>query len=243
MAIREFTVYPQSTDPPGEFANNGDVWIKEVSTRFIPDANALATDVNAKSVVATEQAAIATAQAGIASAATNAVNYKGEWSSLSGALNIPASVYHNGNFWVLLSSLADITLSEPSPINTDWSEATGDILTGKTFLQSKYDQIADATISTGTHTFNYSLGDMQQVTATGDFTLAFSNFPAGKISSMIIDAINFGAHTITHPATMIFTAGIAPYYTVAGTDRLMVIKDKDEVYSLFVIGRNIKVVA
>lgn len=66
MAIRKFTVYPQSTDPPGEFANNGDIWIKQVSTQFIPDANALAVDVNAKSVVATEQAVIATEQADIA---------------------------------------------------------------------------------------------------------------------------------------------------------------------------------
>ena len=104
---------------------------------------------------------------------------------------------------------------------------------------SSYRQIADGTLGTGTHTFNYANGDMQQLTATGSITLAFSNFVAGQVCTMIFDAINFGAHTITHPGGMLFVAGTSPTYTAAGTDRLIVIKDKDDVYTLTVIGQDL----
>jgi len=50
----------------------------------------------------------------------SAVNSKGEWSNLTGALNIPASVSHNDNLWILANDLADVTASEPSDTNPDW---------------------------------------------------------------------------------------------------------------------------
>lgn len=52
-------------------------------------------------------------------AAANA-NFAGQWSSLTGPLNIPATVFHNGVYWVLLNDLADVTLSEPG-VTTDWN--------------------------------------------------------------------------------------------------------------------------
>ena len=109
----------------------------------------------------------------------------------------------------------------------------------KAFKESSYAQIADASLGTGTHTFAFASGDMQQLTATGNITLAFSGFITGKVCTMIIDAVNWGAHTITHPATLEFAGQTAPTYTSAGTDRVMVIKDKDDVYSLFVVGQDI----
>lgn len=111
-----------------------------------------------------------------------------------------------------------------------------------TFNASSYRQVTDASLGTGTYTFDYSVGDMQQLTATGDITIAFSSFVAGKVCSFVIDAINWGAHTITLPAGLLFTAGTPPTFTTAGTDRVVVIKDKDDVYSLFVVGQDIKVV-
>ena len=110
------------------------------------------------------------------------------------------------------------------------------------FLESSYAQIADASLATGTHTFDYSAGDMQQLTATGNITLAATGFIASNVCSMIIDAVNFGAHTITHPAAWLFAAGTAPVYTVSGTDRLILIKDKDDIYTLIVSGQDIKAV-
>lgn len=109
-------------------------------------------------------------------------------------------------------------------------------------LESSYAQIADASLGTGTHTFAYASGDMQQLTATGNITLATSGFITGAVCSMIIDAVNWGAHTITHPATWLFAAGTAPTYTAAGTDRLLLLKDKDDLYTLHVIGQDVKAV-
>ena len=48
-------------------------------------------------------------------------NFKGEWSSLTGALDMPASVLHSGKIWLLLINLADVTVSEPEPTSTDWA--------------------------------------------------------------------------------------------------------------------------
>ncbi len=104
-------------------------------------------------------------------------------------------------------------------------------------------QIGDAVLGTGTHTFNYANGDMQQLQATGNISIAFDGFPAGKVCAFIIDAADWGSYTITHPANMFFAGGIAPTYTSAGIDRLLVTKDKDESYTLTVIAQDIKAVA
>lgn len=121
--------------------------------------------------------------------------------------------------------------------------STAQTVSNKTLKLSSYTQIADASCGTGTHVFDYSAGDMQQLTATGNITIAFSNFVPGKVCTMIIDAVNWGNYIITHPAAMLFAAGTAPTYTAGGTDRLMVVKDKDDIYSLFVVGQAVAVVA
>lgn len=53
-------------------------------------------------------------------AALALVNFVGKWEDLIGALNTPATVYHLGSYWNLLTDLADVTLSEPSNDNADW---------------------------------------------------------------------------------------------------------------------------
>lgn len=58
------------------------------------------------------------AAASEANAAASA-NFKGLWSALTGALNKPASVDHNGAFWGLLNNLADVTTSQPG-VSADW---------------------------------------------------------------------------------------------------------------------------
>ncbi len=123
---------------------------------------------------------------------------------------------------------------------TDLIEDTREIDSKQTILASSYTQIDDASLGTGTHTFDYSLGDMQQLTVTGDITLAFSNFTSGKVCSMVLDLIDAGDWTITLPSSILFDSGTKPTFTSSGTDRLCIFKDKDEVYSLFVLGLDIK---
>ena len=52
-------------------------------------------------------------------AAFNAANFKGNWASLAGALNIPASVRHNGRIWLLVANLADVTAAQPG-VSAGW---------------------------------------------------------------------------------------------------------------------------
>ena len=51
-------------------------------------------------------------------------NFKGLWSALTGPLNKPASVDHNGAFWALLNNLADVTTSQPG-VSADWVVVSG----------------------------------------------------------------------------------------------------------------------
>tara|TARA_R110000850_G_scaffold269167_1_gene400998 strand:- start:451 stop:2349 length:1899 start_codon:yes stop_codon:yes gene_type:complete len=116
----------------------------------------------------------------------------------------------------------------------------GDLISsGNALTGTSYNQAADVSIGTGTHTFNYTSSDMQQVTATGNITIAFSNFPAGKVVAYVIDAINWGAFGITLPAGMVFAGGTVPPFTAAGTDRIRIIKDKDEVFSLSIVDEGL----
>ena len=63
----------------------------------------------------------ATNAANSATAAAANANFAGNWGDLTGALNIPASVQHDGSIWQLLTDLADVTTSEPSDVNSDWA--------------------------------------------------------------------------------------------------------------------------
>jgi hypothetical protein len=92
---------------------------------FVTQANALEVAVDADRVSA---AASATSATSSSLAATGAANFKGEWSTLTGALNIPASVSHNGVVWVLKANLANVTTATPG-VSAQWLPAT--FATGK----------------------------------------------------------------------------------------------------------------
>ena len=113
--------------------------------------------------------------------------------------------------------------------------------------ESSYKGVTDGTRSaTGNYTFDFGAGDMEQATLSGTaitMTMVFTGFIEDKVCSMIVDLVNAGDHTIAYPAGTLFASGIAPSYTSTGTDRIMILKDKDNVYTITVIGLDIKVVA
>ncbi len=121
----------------------------------------------------------------------------------------------------------------------------GNLVCGANQLKtSSYIQIADDTVSSTdtTHTFNYANGGMQQLTLVAtqaDFTIAFSGFVSGAVCTMIIDLVNVGGYTITWPSGVLFDGGEEPEWTTTGTDRALVVKDKDDVYSVCAIGLDI----
>jgi hypothetical protein len=108
MTISALPTPPTRSDPTN-FAARADAFMLALPT-FVTEANALGTNVDNKSTQASADAATAANASVVASAAAN---FKGLWSSLSGALNMPASVYHLGQFWALSANLADVTVKVP----------------------------------------------------------------------------------------------------------------------------------
>ncbi|GAP38790.1 hypothetical protein ABXN37_27215 [Piscinibacter sakaiensis] len=90
---------------------------------FATQAEAARLEINARETSAVTSAAAASlSQVAAQSAqaiAQAAANNRGNWSSLTGALALPASVFHNGFFWVLLQSLANVATAEPG-VSAAW---------------------------------------------------------------------------------------------------------------------------
>jgi hypothetical protein len=116
--------------------------------------------------------------------------YVGNWSDQTGAANIPYSTAHNGAIWVLVSNVADITLSEPSGSNSDWISTTdGNIV----YSNGEYTLAGDATI-TGDVNLADSGNNSGLITASWNGSNYFANF--GRDASTFFQAWANGARGI-----------------------------------------------
>lgn len=124
------TPVPQRSDP-ANFAARGDALLTALPG-LVAETNAAGVLTYNNTVEAANSANNATlAAASAIDASTKALaasNFKGIWGDLTGALNKPASVKHNGSFWLLLNNLADITLSEPG-VSANWTTSSSDNIT------------------------------------------------------------------------------------------------------------------
>ena len=115
---------PPSRADPESFVERSDQFMSELPV-FAIEANALAVEVNAKAAVvgvAVSEARGYRDDAAISAlAAQSSANFKGEWSSLAGALAMPATVRHAGKFWVLLNNVADVAAAEPG-VSAAWAK-------------------------------------------------------------------------------------------------------------------------
>lgn len=98
------------------FSTRATASFAHLKDQAVPGFNAVAANVYNNAMEAATLATTASAQVALASAAAN---YKGPWSSLTGALNMPASVSHNGNYWALNANLANVTTSTPG-VSSNW---------------------------------------------------------------------------------------------------------------------------
>ena len=75
-----------------------------------PGANTIGNQAYQNALAASESAEMAKSSAA----------FVGDWVDLSGALSMPASVFHIGRFWALRTNLANVALSTPSDVSADW---------------------------------------------------------------------------------------------------------------------------
>ena len=120
--IAPLPVAPQRSDAPSTFISKADAHVAALAA-WTTEVNAVSTEIEVHAAEALSSEAAAAASESTASSASTVsqsnANYKGEWSGLTGAANVPYSVSHAGQFWQLLSNVADITLSEPG-VTGDW---------------------------------------------------------------------------------------------------------------------------
>lgn len=107
----------------------------------------------------------------------------------------------------------------------------GTLATTTDTLTASVTQAADATLGSGTHTFDFNAGNAQKLNATGNITIAFSNVPSGVVSMFRIYAVNWGAYAITLPAH-IKPNGTTLSFAVSGTTDVLASFDKDGVLTL-----------
>lgn len=110
------TALPALDRTSATFKTDLDTYFLTSLPAFSVDAEALRVEVNAAESSATAAAAIAS---GVADTAIAASSYKGNWSALTGALNMPASVSHAGTFWALAANLANVTTATPG-VSASW---------------------------------------------------------------------------------------------------------------------------
>ena len=185
---------PPTRDDPTNFAARGDAFLAALPT-FTTEANAQADTVNIQTALASASAAVAGASS---KAALGAANYKGLWSSLTGALAVPASVTHSNVAWLLINNLADVTLSQPG-ISADW-----------VLLNTQDFQVGDIKQSTVTQ-------DSSWITCDGsEYTTSFYPLLGAALPNTSYDLDNSSATMITTSAGSLAYNGTNTYVMVDG---------------------------
>ena len=193
-------------------------------------ANALAVEVNSDKDAASASAVAAAASAVTASGhastaltyslnAASSANFAGAWSSLTGALNKPASVSHVGRFWILLNNLANVTTSEPG-VSADWV-ATGVVMVDERTSNSELDSTA--------------LGLIIKYTS-GTFTQTFASVSTLD-TGWYVWLKNDGAGDITlDPNGSETISGLTSFIMYPGEMRLVVLNEAETGFDSFVLN-------
>lgn len=96
-------------------------------------------------------------------------------------------------------------------------------------------QDTDVSSGSGTTTLNMSTSSYRKVTATGNITIDITPTSA-RPGGYVLQAVNFGAHTITWTGVDDWADGAAPTLTSSGTDLIGFICDDDGVVRGYVIA-------
>lgn len=96
-------------------------------------------------------------------------------------------------------------------------------------------QGTDVSSGSGTTTIAMATTSYIKVTATGNITIDFTPSPS-RPGGTVLQAVDFGAHTITWTGVDDWAGGVAPTLTTSGTDLLGFVCDDDGIVRGYVIG-------
>lgn len=133
MAIPTVPIYAgvvpnRKTQGALDFTSAAVTWTDYQASQLVPGINMTLAGINDNVAVIDGYSQAAADSASEASdyavAAASSANFKGLWSSLSGSINVPATVFHKGAFWQLLYNLSNVAASEPSA-SSNWAFTSG----------------------------------------------------------------------------------------------------------------------
>lgn len=217
MTITALPSAPLPTDNTATFNSKAFALVAALNT-FVTEANSLGVDANADAAaaLASQIAAGLSEDAAVASA-----NFKGAWSTLSGALAIPASVSHLSKVWILTESVANVTTEVPGTsakwlavsVNFDSPGAIGGVTPSPgafTTLADQKGDVRDIPKSGSAKTSSYTLatGDVGQfieVGTGGSVTIPDAIFSSGDAVSIFNNTSS--SITITCTITTAYIAG------------------------------------
>lgn len=140
----------------------------------------------------------------IASSVIAIANYKGVWSTLTGPLDIPASVSHDGVTWILTQNLADVTSDEPG-VSNKWQKA---------LALNRYDLLSEVTTSI----LDLEKSNVFRIEASSDRDILFGSTPEADRAMVVVVHLSdasLSSRTITWPTSIYWAGGVAP--TLNGT--------------------------
>jgi len=221
VPITALPAAPSRTQSQAVFSANTDAFLTALPplvTEINAGGAAIEASQTAASTSETNAATSATASATSAASAAASANYKGEWSTLTGALNIPASVSKSGNLYILKLSLADVTASEPG-VTTDW------ILLGS---EQAIPHTTSGTLTAG--------GLINQIRDSGSFTMPLAaSYDANTILVVELPELyTASTPTLTRSGSDLFrdSSGTDTSITWAGAARLTLTTNGTDEWSL-----------
>ena len=110
-------------------------------------------------------------------------NFAGVWADMSGPLNRPACVKHNGRFWMLLNDLPNVAASQPG-VSADWTSLDAGRVTARI--------TANTTAVAGVYYVAATTG----ITLTVPANFAKNDYIGGRNASGGNCNINWGTNTL-----------------------------------------------
>ncbi|NCC85781.1 MAG: hypothetical protein EOM03_16915 [Clostridia bacterium] len=208
MAITPLPTPPSRAQAPANFSSTADAFIAALPT-FTTEANALAAQVEGAAATAESAVANVSTLVDQATAASNSAV-----SAVAATLWVSGTTYSAGavvwsptTFFSYRRKVTGAGTTDPVSDTTNWALLTNTIFNDETVSRAMFRDVGYVFVDKGdsgttTQTVDFSAGTHQRIRATGNFTLAFSNWPpTGNFGEVLLELVADGTgRVITFPA-------------------------------------------